>query len=913
MNKRIDHYHDMDTGGKVVRLFRYAALAAVALIVVAANIVLFRQIDVQLQRSYTAETDSTPWVLSQVEVEMLRYINALSEARETKGDAEALENLRLQYDLLYSRANLLERHKRLSELPFRHSADWAALNGEGGLIRRALPFMDGPDAELYANVPTMLADAKQIVKALRGELVESMLSSLRLVEGQRADLRSSLQVFSTVSLGLLGVMAALMITIYLQSRARERHRQELAQAVFNLRTTIDSSLEAAVILDHEGRVIGCNRAGAEMFSWEEGGRVIRYLSDVVGEAKRGARGLEDLAAACAGDAKTGQGRIMLSGSRVDGTSFPLELSLAQARSAVGMPIAIAFLRDISERVEREETLRQARNAALQGEEAKSRFLAMMSHEMRTPLNGLLSAVHLLQASTRLDPKQDRLAGIIENCGRSTLEQVNNVLELTRLQAAEGHTYPETEFSTLGLLDEVMAQFEADARKRGNVINVAFTGISAPRLIGQRQLLMRVLTNLVSNAVKFTENGTITLAIDAQAGREAGTCAVRISVSDTGVGIAETDRDRIFRAFETLDGSYARVQEGSGLGLGLAKLAAEAMGGRITVTSRQGEGSTFALFLNLRMAEPEEADSRDATARKGRLRPLSILVVEDNEVNRQLLAEVLRMGGHKIAEAANGAESVDQATATRFDAILMDVSMPVMDGLEATRRIRTSGESMTVPIIGVTANADPERRVTFLEAGMTEVLSKPVDIRGLENTLLTYLPEAAANGAMAPQGVPARLRLVSGGASEPVVAPAEIAAEPAAPAPVAPPQKPQSVPETPTDLPPLLDDEMLSDLEEALGANYMAKMATRFVAETDAALVAMQACASGGDLPGAAQVAHKNAGAAASLGLKALHRLFVVYERQAKAGDGNSADQTKVLIERINQDTVSLLRERGLTA
>lgn len=906
---------EQDANGGVAKLLRYGAMAAVAIVVIVANIVLFRQIDVQLERSYTADTDSTPWVIAQAEVELLRYIQALSDANLPIPDSKSLEQVRFQYDMLYSRVQLINRHAKLENLGFRERADWQLISGPDGFVARHLPKIDGPDVALAAALPTMLREARDGTKAIRNDIVETMLASIRQVEDQRSDLRSSLQVFSAVSLGLLGIMAALMITIHLQSRAREKHRKELSQAVYNLRITIDSSLEAAVILDHDGRVIGCNKAGAEMFGWQEDKRVVRYFSDVVRDAKRGGEGISEIAQACAAGNMNGQSRITITGYRQDGTAFPLELSLAQASSASGMPIAIAFLRDISERVEREESLRQARNAAMQGEEAKSRFLATMSHEMRTPLNGLLSAVELLTTSTSLDSKQSWLVRIIENCGRTTLEQVNNVLDLTRLRGVDDHSFPETEFPLLDLLQGVVAQFDAEARKRGNIVQLQLSGIEAPVVRGKRPLILRVLVNLVSNAVKFTENGRIVISADCQPGRSAETIALRISVSDTGVGIAEEDRDRIFSAFETLDASYARMQEGSGLGLGLSKLAAEAMGGRITVTSRPGVGSTFALFLTLPEVTQSTLRADDKEATKQRLRPLSLLVVEDNPVNRELLVEILKMRGHQVAQAADGAEGVDRASEKRFDAILMDISMPVMDGLEATRHIRASGKYPDVPIIAITANADPTKEGAFLEAGLTRVLSKPVDLRQLETVLTDEVEDAFVTATQdtkdsasfdeefdedlarpATAKETSHLRVIDGG-QESRKRTAEEEHDALLPA----------------DLPPLLDEEVIADLEEALGSDYMAKMAKRFVAETESTLDAMQECEVVGDLPGAAQFAHKNAGAAASLGLKALHRLFVVYENQAKAGDGASAEKTKLAIQRIKRETFDILKERGLTA
>lgn len=883
---------------------RYVALALVACVTIAANAVLFRQIDRQLDVSYTAEADSTVWNMSQVEVELLRFGAALAAVRLSPEDPSLLADLRLQYDLLYSRVQLVDRQDRLSGLPLAQSGDWQAITGPQGVVPQALPLIDGPDAALLAAVPALHDQVRAALRAIRDEVVASAIQSIRDTESQRRDLHAALQIFAAVSLGLMGVMAGLMIVIYRQGRARESHRRALAQAVYNLRTTIDSSLEAAVILDHEGRIVGCNKAGTEMFGGAESAAGLRHFSDVVRDAGRGAGGLSELIAACA--ASDGAGRIIRTGIRPDGTTFPLELSLAQAESAAGLPIAIAFLRDISDRVEREEALRRARNAALEAEEAKSRFLAMIGHEMRTPLNGLLSAVELLKAATELSPKQASLLRIIENGGRKTLEQVNNVLDMTLLQHGHGTTLPETAFSLSELIQSVAQSFAAEAQERGNKIAVTVTGVEPEQVMGAGVLVSRILTNLVSNAVKFTENGLITIGLDCQPGQSPDTVALRLVVVDTGVGIDEADKDRIFKTFETLDASYARLREGSGLGLGLAKLAAEAMGGRITVASHPGEGSTFALYLTLPVAAgakpprpaglPQQAVSETeaapvaATADNGEVPPrplalpadqqglrlLTLLVVEDNPVNRELLAEVLRLKGHRVLEATNGAEGVAMAEASRPDAILMDISMPVMDGVEASRVIRAGQTSRDVPIIAVTANADMSRHGEFLAAGINEVLHKPVDFARLEQALKAHLhdrsitvydPEEANDGA-------ARLA------------------------------------EDPVDRA-ILDEEVYVDLLDALGHAYMKRMAGKLSDETEQTLQALVTCEQAGAMSEAAQVAHRSAGAVASMGLRALHAALVTYEHQAKAGDADAASATRGQIALLRSQTFDALRQRGL--
>ena len=890
-----------------LRMLRIGALFALVAMVLAANVILFRQIDVQMARAYTAEADNTTWNLSQIEVELLRFEAAVYALRAEPQNAARLEDLKFRFDLLFSRMEVASKSKRLSETKLTSSKDWQRIAGPDGLVATLVPFVDGPTSVLMANLDQIASQTRDAVANIRDEIVSSSTESIRQAEVQRHELRASLQLFSAVALGLMGLMAAMIIVIFLQGRAREGHRKELAQAVYNLRTTIDSSLEAAVILDHDGRIIGCNRAGAAMFDLRDDGRTVRYLADRIKEIAPGGDGITQLVRQCSED--PAQARVKLTGLRADGSKFPMELSIARAKSAVGLPISIAFVRDISEIVEREEALRAARNAALRGEEAKSRFLAMMSHEMRTPLNGLLSAVELLKSNISAETKQGALVRVIENCGRTTLEQVNNVLDLTSLRSVSEQDMPTVDFSPATMVESIAEQFKAEAAIRRNDISVVFMGQVPHMVRGRITLVQRVLQNLVSNAVKFTEGGKITISVDGSPSRQKDSVALRIAVEDTGAGIAEEDLNVIFDAFETLDSSYSRLRQGSGLGLGLAKLAAEAMGGRITVSSRKGFGSIFALYLTLPIVSNEaETPNVLGEGQDAANRALSLLVVEDNPVNLELLCEILRLKGHRVVQAKNGVEAVDLAGTERLDAILMDVSMPIMDGLEATKKIRSQGRSKNIPIIAVTANSDSHSPEHFRSVGMNAVVSKPVDFRMLEDVLHSYIPvttdaepdQGAKNTkARSPKASGKRLdhlRLVSDNSDEDGAETAK--AEPA--------EKPQNVAM-------LIDDAVFEDLRSSLGDVYIAKLTARYVDETETALTDIDGKQAEGDLIGAAAIAHKNAGAAASLGLKAMHRVLVAYEMRAKAGDKEAAAAHKSEAEQVKEQTFALLRERGLTA
>lgn len=870
----------------IFKHMRYAGLVVLALGVILANVIIFEQIDTQLKLSKDAKVEVAVWELSQLEIDLLRYSAALRGAASAPNGRAQLAALRAGFDKIQERVRLITQNDALAKLAFQRSDAWLDLQRSDGFLAQLNTALSATTPQSFSQDVTRLsALVHSEFTRLHREMEAAAEHAQKLVAKERDDFRASLQVFAATALGLLAVKSALIIFIYLQSRLRETQRQELLQAVYNLRTTVDSSLDAAVIFDHEDRVIGCNRAGAAMFDWQESDLIVRYFGDVV----RGPLGLEEIAHACAQADDGAQGRITVTAHHPKGEKYPMEISVARARSAAGMPISIAFMRDISALIEREESLRQARNAALEGQESKSRFLAMMGHELRTPLSSLLSAAELLNSDAALTEKQRELVAVMVGAGRTTLDQVNNILDITGLGTLNAQNAPVSDFDLRTLLESAAAPFEAAAKERGTEIALHISGITPPpRVSGKRALALRVLNNLLSNAVKFTQNGTITLCVDCRDGRRAGTVALRLSVSDTGIGIAKEDHGRIFNVFETLDSSYSRAQEGSGLGLSLAKLDAEAMGGTITIASTPGFGSTFSLFLTLPRAADTGSEESQSTAQNAPterqpaprkaapppLKPQRILVVEDNKINRELLSELLRIRGHHVECAAHGAEGVQRAQEQHYDAILMDISMPVMDGLEATRRIRAGdGPSRSAPIIAVTAHADPSREDSFHEAGITQVVAKPVDIDVLHRALETVL-RAPSTEYKAQEGAPA-------------------------------PETPKHAPE-----PELIDDAVLSDLETALGIEYTAKMAQRFAAEAAATLTEIDACAQRNDCHAAAAAAHKNAGSAAALGLTALHHLLVAFEQAANRGDLEQAAQLRARIEQVKGQSIAALETRA---
>lgn len=845
---------------------RHVILAFTVIVTLGAMGYVFLKIDRELDRSSSVNSDNVTWTLAQVEVDALKLQRAVIAAAQRPGDPVALDDLRLAFDIFYSRFNIIQRSDQMKTLPVTTELRDALWN-EGGFFDRVTPLIDGSDAQLSAAVPALRDEMVQVAETARAQVVGSLQTLMEAGDSRRAELRRSLQVFASASLGLLGLMAGLSIVIILQNRAQSRRSETTERAVHNLRATIESSLDALVIADMQGRITDCNGAAETLFR-----RQRADCRNVQFEQILSRDGHDDPLASLhhmirSGAPELQDGRLQMTANRSDNTQVPVEVSLTEAKGASGEPMFIAFIRDISERIEREESLRNARNDALKGEEAKSRFLAVMSHEMRTPLNGLIAATELLQSSTDLDPRQSWLSEIVLSCGWAALDQVNNVLELTRLGSEQSASYQVSDFSPIQLIRDLILQNQPHAAKRGNTLQFDEPETTIEKVTAPRQLFLRVLYNLLGNAIKFTDAGSVMIRLNATPRDNGKKVHLSVSVIDSGIGIAEQDLERIFHNFETLDASYARMREGTGLGLGIAKLSAEAMGGTIRVSSALGKGSTFTFDVTLPVAadssttaDPSAPLSEDA------IPALNILVVEDNPINSLLLTEMLRLRGHTVTNAVDGIEAVEHAGGTAFDMILMDISMPRMDGLEATRHIRRDGASRNVPIIGVTANASPDKLPEFLGAGMTDVLVKPITRASLMSVIANH---ARASGR-----------------------------RPAIPA----------VPKAD----PVLNEDVFRETIEEMGRDFVERIADRLLHETESVLRVIQTLDTAGSLEEAARAAHKTAGAAAAIGLAGLQSALARYEQAAQSADRNGTEAALADARKVLPLTVAELRANGLS-
>jgi len=527
-----------------------------------------------------------------------------------------------------------------------------------------------------------------------------------------------------------------------------------------LRAVIGTAVDGIMVIDEEGMVRLYNAACVALFGYgpeEVVGRNVSMLMPAHHSEKHDGY--------LTAYKKTGVARVIgvgreVTAQRKDGSEFPILLSVGEAWHN-DTRFFVGIVHDITEQKQSEERLRVAKEAAESASRAKSDFLAVMSHEVRTPLHGILATTSLLKRA-QLSDTEHRYAQTIQNSGETLLDIVDSILDLARVEAGAMEV-KRARFLPCELLDSVELLWESRVQEKGlDYFTRIDPGVPSV-LTGDIDRIREILNNLVNNAVKFTEEGyvAVKLSYDAPAEDDEDRHArLRFEVSDSGVGIAPEDQTRLFGRFEQGDTSLTRKHGGSGLGLAICKELAVLLGGEIGVSSRPGKGSRFWFSVSCwvpketglpipagRLVSSEPMMISDVVMTD--VAPINVLVAEDCATNQMIIRDILEYNGHNVDIVPNGREAIDAALSGKYQLIFMDVRMPDVDGLQATKKIRQAmNGSPRVPIVALTAHAMSGDRDQCLTAGMDDYISKPFTIAQITEVIAKHVPVSAAAASAA---------------------------------------------------------------------------------------------------------------------------------------------------------------------
>ncbi|MGA2042062.1 MAG: PAS domain S-box protein [Roseiarcus sp.] len=632
--------------------------------------------------------------------------------------------------------------------------------------------------------------------------------------------------------------------------ARRAMEKALSDSEQQMRLMFDGIRDHAIVMiDVEGRVVSWN-AGAENLSGYAKDEIVGRHVSLLDPPEEVAQGLAERRLALAAQ----QGRIEAEGwrRRKDGARFMASGAVSAIRGAGGeLRGYVEVTRDITERKEAEQRLEQARDAAEAANRSKSDFLAVISHEIRTPMNGVMG-MNALLLETDLTPRQRRMTETIRDSAESLLTIIDDILDISKLESGKIELEA-IDFELTAVIEGAVELLAPRARQKGLALSVDLPAVAPTTLHGDAGRLRQIALNLLSNAIKFTPRGSVTVAL---AAREAagGDIEIRCEVLDTGPGVDEAAKKRLFKPFEQADSSISRRFGGAGLGLSICKRLVELMGGRIGVDDRPGGGSAFWFEVVLRRAAGVAAlparkpgDGGGAPAvRSGR-----ILLAEDHAVNIEVARMILEGAGYTVDVAVDGVEATDAVRRNRYDLVLMDVQMPRRDGLSAAREIRAAERGGAhIPIIAMTAKAMKEDRRRCLEAGMDDYFSKPFKPALLIEKVARWIDRFGSAAQADPEA---------------------------------------------TDGLPAIDFGAVEELAACLPANRFAALLQRFVGELDGQAARLARPAPGAGLDALGGEAHKLASSAGTFGARQVQELAAQLEAVCRTGDETAAD---ALVDRI---------------
>ncbi|MDB2333131.1 ATP-binding protein [Amylibacter sp.] len=578
---------------------------------------------------------------------------------------------------------------------------------------------------------------REMVKKVRPKISKNafLVYRLAVVRSQEHRINFSKQLIWTggSTVFFLIMLSGLLLLLDRMLRSAIRRADELTASSRQLALTVAGSMDAIIIADGYSKIIEYNTSAQGVFGWSREEIIGKTMEELF--FRKGLRDAYKNAMAQSlelSNTNVIDGvRVELTAWRKNGEEFIVELNMTYVERN-NDAIYMAYIRDISDRKDAEKILIEARDRAERTDKAKSQFLAVMSHEMRTPLAGIIGVMDLLK-TTKLTKKQDHYVQIATSSGEIMLEHINEALDITRIEGGALNLSPQ-EFNLPDLVRSLVEILKPLANEKVLNLDLQIDNKIKTNFMGDSLRIRQILTNLLGNSIKFTDKGSIKFIIICSHGPD--DTKLKFKITDTGVGIAPENHEKIFDDFVVISSAGKQQTRGDGLGLSISRKIARQMGGDIIVESNINEGATFILSLPLvRVAKTDVIEPKELDIPVENFKKINVLVVEDSITNREVLCDMLEEMGHKVIGAMNGLESLEQVKKQIFDIIFMDINMPIMGGIEAVEKIRSGGglNSKTY-IAGLTAHGSDEFSVKAEQAGMDCYFTKPIRLVTLQQII-----------------------------------------------------------------------------------------------------------------------------------------------------------------------------------
>lgn len=687
-----------------------------------------------------ALSDNVTWTVVQIEIDFQNLRFALSQALISAqgGNKPDLDSVIRAFDIYYSRTNAIKS--------VYNTVAGSASTGPGRVLDRInlekvkiaelLDKWNDPSNEEISDLLEIVNQSDADVRRFTTQMLEVLVADASAERLGQLSILSHFGVLLVLIVGLLFSMLSVSIFLLRRFQTKAATSSSIADT---LRSIIEASQDAVVISDSFGTILEYNESAKNIFGYTSAEAIGCTMADLfIPDSLRTAHqdGMKKYMNTRQSTI-VGNGRHIMTACNKSGTKFPVEVTISTSKDRVGDIIFIGILRDISARIAKDKELKSALEKAKRDATAKERFLAVMSHEMRTPLQGILATFDLLEHEVT-NASQESLIELGKLSGTKALDQVNKTLDLVRLDEGSPLDLVEV-LDPVESLRNLIRRLQPLIYQRSNTVELEYIGKSGLKVIGSQYLFDALFDNLLANANKFTQHGHISVTIMTNDISE-NQMELEILVRDTGIGIAAADCLTIFEDFVTSDSTYTRSQDGTGLGLGIVKRCSEKMGGTVTVESELGVGSIFRFLCvfdaatdclssasrNLDISVADRRETAPDTV------PL-VLVVEDNRTNQTLIGKMLERLGCHYEYAGDGLNAIQMTTQKSYDLILMDLSMPNLDGFATVQLIRQICRPQE-NIVCITAHSAADLLSSVLDAGMTELMPKPIRFAALADLI-----------------------------------------------------------------------------------------------------------------------------------------------------------------------------------